>query len=847
MRKYLILILVCLVATPAAATMTSDTDKEILECNGETGPYSYGFKIWNDDDIKVIQTDGNNVDTLLTLTSDYTVSGAGDDAGGFVTLVTACPDGSTLTLIPVLDYTQESDYIDGAPFAASTIENDLDYAVSLSKQTAERTDRAIKFPESCSNCDDIDLARPEADAYLLMNSSADAVIMSTSLSSTATVATIANIEDYSDSLSTAVSAIGSVTKTHLMIHKSINLSVATTVTDNITLWITAEGRIVLGVYALAINGPLEAGLTQIFDDSGGGDVTFGNFVPTVYTQWWGAVPFDVTDQDNSAYFQSALDTGVNLHVTDGIWKVKEIETKGDSQIIFGNGVYGVRGSATIRKGSALVAADTIGVNEYVLKLGNMSGSNTNEEFRGTGLFNISIQGSTTNKTGGDRTQCNGVQLFNIYNPRLDHVQIKYFRGYGMYIDDDVKEGMFTDVHFLECGDPGTDEVLKIYMDTAGLNWPNNLNFVSCRFINSRAVCINVDSVSSTNQCRQIHFEKCMFHGHLSEAPTAYDFIQFGNVQYSTISDCMFGQQGLNVYCINFTNTANQEGNIIRGNLFHMQGSTDPNVGGSGVYVANQKNLLIESNKFYDYRNYAIVIATDMASKYCRVTNNYYKEDQDDDGAYNDYSDVFSLEGATQFAKLIVDEEFRHVSNTDNTVAVDVDDFWVTFVNDNGASTEFDIPDAASLWEGFTISIAKDTTADITLDLVDSYDRFQGFVANTSLINNSGKIGGSITIRVVDLNEWEIVSAHEDFLTLHGSLVWDPANLANAAGETSGVITVTGAAAGDMVEVFPPDSIQAMLCQGYVSAGNQVKVRLQNETGGAIDLDSGTWWVRVHRR
>jgi len=82
--------------------------------------------------------------------------------------------------------------------------------------------------------------------------------------------------------------------------------------------------------------------------------------------------------------------------------------------------------------------------------------------------------------------------------------------------------------------------------------------------------------------------------------------------------------------------------------------------------------------------------------------------------------------------------------------------------------------------------------------------------------------------------------------LEGSLVWDPGNLVDGAGETSGNITVAGVAVTDTVIVYPPYSTQGILCQGYVSAVNTVNIRLQNETGGAIDLASGTWRVKVFR-
>lgn len=80
--------------------------------------------------------------------------------------------------------------------------------------------------------------------------------------------------------------------------------------------------------------------------------------------------------------------------------------------------------------------------------------------------------------------------------------------------------------------------------------------------------------------------------------------------------------------------------------------------------------------------------------------------------------------------------------------------------------------------------------------------------------------------------------------LKGTVVWDPANLADGAGETSAGITVTGAALGDFVLVAAPYDLQDTTVTGYVQASNTIEIRLQNESGGAVDLASGTWKVKV---
>jgi hypothetical protein len=83
--------------------------------------------------------------------------------------------------------------------------------------------------------------------------------------------------------------------------------------------------------------------------------------------------------------------------------------------------------------------------------------------------------------------------------------------------------------------------------------------------------------------------------------------------------------------------------------------------------------------------------------------------------------------------------------------------------------------------------------------------------------------------------------------LWGSVTWNPASAADGVGETSADITVTGAAVGDSVEVFPPENLLGVLYAGYVSASNTVKIRIQNESGGVVDLGNSDWYVRVRKR
>lgn len=81
--------------------------------------------------------------------------------------------------------------------------------------------------------------------------------------------------------------------------------------------------------------------------------------------------------------------------------------------------------------------------------------------------------------------------------------------------------------------------------------------------------------------------------------------------------------------------------------------------------------------------------------------------------------------------------------------------------------------------------------------------------------------------------------------LAGSSTYDPASLVDGAGATT-TVTATGAAVGDFAEASFSNDLQGITLTAWVSAANTVSVRFQNESGGTLDLASGTLRVRVRK-
>ena len=81
----------------------------------------------------------------------------------------------------------------------------------------------------------------------------------------------------------------------------------------------------------------------------------------------------------------------------------------------------------------------------------------------------------------------------------------------------------------------------------------------------------------------------------------------------------------------------------------------------------------------------------------------------------------------------------------------------------------------------------------------------------------------------------------------GSVSFNPASLADGAREAATAITVAGAALGDMVEASFSLNLQGVKLIAYVSAADTVQPVFENESGGVVDLASGTIYVKVSKR
>lgn len=168
-------------------SLSSTTSRNGYTGNGNVDTYSYTFRIFDEDDLVVTVRDTAGVETTLTKTTHYTVSGVGDVGGGSVALVAGAFDwldagndlesGYILTIRRVVGLTQVTDIRNQGDFYPEVHEDQFDKLTMIDQQQQDELDRSITLPETVSGAD-FDPSLPgdildSADKVPLVNATGD--------------------------------------------------------------------------------------------------------------------------------------------------------------------------------------------------------------------------------------------------------------------------------------------------------------------------------------------------------------------------------------------------------------------------------------------------------------------------------------------------------------------------------------------------------------------------------------------------------------------------------------------------------------------------------------------------
>ena len=157
-------------------TISTTISRQSYNGNGVTTIFSVPFRFFADSDLVVqLVTISTGASTTLTLTTNYTVTGADSEGGGSLTMLVAPATGQRLVIRRVIPATQEVDYVAGDPFPAETHERALDRLTMLAQQGEEVNARALVFPAGDTASGELPAVATRASRLLGFDSSGNLV------------------------------------------------------------------------------------------------------------------------------------------------------------------------------------------------------------------------------------------------------------------------------------------------------------------------------------------------------------------------------------------------------------------------------------------------------------------------------------------------------------------------------------------------------------------------------------------------------------------------------------------------------------------------------------------------
>ena len=164
---------VLFLTTGTEATISTTTTAVRYNGDGSTASFAIPFEFPTNASIVVTLRSTTNVETTWTLDTEYSLSGAGDDAGGTLTVSTSPTDytpasGTVLVIERIVPETQAKAFPSGGIIRSTEIESGLDLGVMGTQQGSREASRSMLVPTTDSQIGNlalpIDTAR--ANKYL---------------------------------------------------------------------------------------------------------------------------------------------------------------------------------------------------------------------------------------------------------------------------------------------------------------------------------------------------------------------------------------------------------------------------------------------------------------------------------------------------------------------------------------------------------------------------------------------------------------------------------------------------------------------------------------------------------
>ena len=151
-------------------TISSTVTRVNYVGNSVTDDFSFPYKFSANSDLIVYVAD-----VLQVITTNYTVTGAGLDAGGTVTFLVAPPAGNSVIIIRSPALTQGLDLVENDPLPAESVENAFDKLTMIAQRLSDKAGRSFVLSDSAVSTVNLDIPAPVSDEVLKWNTAGDAL------------------------------------------------------------------------------------------------------------------------------------------------------------------------------------------------------------------------------------------------------------------------------------------------------------------------------------------------------------------------------------------------------------------------------------------------------------------------------------------------------------------------------------------------------------------------------------------------------------------------------------------------------------------------------------------------
>ncbi len=254
------------------AVPISNVVRRIVFAPSGVGPYAFTFEILAATDIEVYKGD-----TLLTLTTDYTVTINVNGTGSVTLVATAGTDN--ITIVGARTIQRTTDFVTGGDLFANSLNEELDSLTIFTQQNAEAADRSIRAPVTDPTT--IDMTLPvkadRAGKYLSFNSSTgDPEVVNTVVDVTAVAANATNINTVAGISGNVTTVAGVAANVTTVAGIAANVTTVAGVAANVTTvagisadvtTVAADGTDIGAVAAVSSDvaalGPIAADITTV--------------------------------------------------------------------------------------------------------------------------------------------------------------------------------------------------------------------------------------------------------------------------------------------------------------------------------------------------------------------------------------------------------------------------------------------------------------------------------------------------------------------------------------------------------------------------------------------------------